>query len=73
MKVSIEHIVLTMMTEKNRWELRRVVLDHEGTQTDVYSCLKNGVLQWVESTTGLAYSKFGNIIPNEIVNGGDQP
>lgn len=73
MKVSIEHIVLTMFTEKNRWELRRVVLDHEGTQMDLYSCLKNGIIQWVESTKGLAYTKFGNIIPNEIVNVEEKP
>lgn len=72
MKVSIVHIVLTMFTEKNHWELRRVVLDDEKkTQIDVYVCIKNGIWQWVESTKGLAYSKFGNIIPNEIVNAED--
>ena len=68
MKVSMEYVALVMTTEKDRWELRRIVLDHEGTQVNVYSCLKNKTLQWVESTEGLAYSKFMNIIPNEIVN-----
>lgn len=73
MKVVSEHIMLTLATPKTTWVLRRVVLqDNKGTQMDIYVCIKNLDWQWVESTKGLAYSKFNNIIPNEIVNvGGD--
>lgn len=61
--------ILFLQSATIDWELHRVTAkDDTFALMDFYVCYKNNVLQWVEGSEGCAYSKFMNIIPNQIAN-----
>lgn len=61
--------ILLLKNSSVDWELYRVTAkDDTCCLIDFYVCYRNNVIQWLEGSEGFAYSKFMNIIPNQIAN-----